>query len=158
MKLPNVVVQEAIDRSDVILTELKIDSDMQAKAMAMMMLPPGKKLSKMLPEEVQKRVVTKLIPMAAVDNMKVWALTMNLMVLHARELFLSGRQPMDLDDSPRRRRKAPARRSGALENPGGADGNLRGALAIEDQIRMLTQDARHRSRRTRRPARTRSTT
>jgi len=134
LKLPT-VVQEAIDRSDVVLTEIKMDGAAQAKALSLMMLPRGQSLSEILPAEVKERV-GKMLPMAAVNQLKIWALTMNLMLLQAGDMFLSGRQPLDL--------MIPIEAARAGKEIGGLETveeqiGIFDKLSNEEQIRMLKQ-------------------
>jgi len=132
LKLPR-VVREAFDRSDIVLTEIELDAATQVKMLRAMQLPRGESLKKILPEDVQKRIA-KLLPMAAVEKQKVWAVTVNLMLLQAGDLFRSGRLPLDADLPLKA--KAAGKTVGALETVEEQIG-LFDKMTIEDQIEML---------------------
>ena len=134
LKLPR-VIDEAFERSDVVLTELDMSPANRMKMQAMMLLPRGEKLSRILPKELQARF-EKYLPLAAVDNQKIWAATVTVMMLQAREMFMSGRQPLDLELPLRA--KAEGKEVGALEEPEEQIGVF-DRLDTEEQIEMLEE-------------------
>jgi uncharacterized protein YbaP (TraB family) len=75
-ELPEEVL-DAIDASDVVLTEIPMDAPTQAKGLRAMMLPPDQKLADLLPAEVHAKLVAYLeskgIKAQVVERLRPWA-------------------------------------------------------------------------------------
>lgn len=107
-------VWDALKRSDIVLTELTLDRETAARVQRQQLLPKGQTLKKLIPKERYDRLAKK-IPIAGLNDMKIWAAGVNLILLHGRHHFLSGRKPMDLT-IPIEAKKL-GKQTGALETP-----------------------------------------
>jgi uncharacterized protein YbaP (TraB family) len=96
LTLPDVVM-EAIDNSDTVYTEVKLDSQTQLIANQLSMLT-GQTLYDILPDDVINRLdsylKTKSLSLAYVQSLKVWAVTSSLTLLDELVYFYQN-EPLD---------------------------------------------------------------
>jgi uncharacterized protein YbaP (TraB family) len=99
LALPNAVT-EAFESSDVLYLEVPMDADAQQRAAASFLLPEGKSLRAILPEELYKRADTyclsKGFPLGMLDRISVMGLVAQLQFLDYTDELLAGHLPLDL--------------------------------------------------------------
>jgi len=95
--LPDEVVK-AIHRADVLLTEIDLGAKTRAAAQAASLLPEGKTLADVLPEDLYERLerylASKRFPLAGVAKMKPWVVMTMLPLLDDLRTMLT-QQPLD---------------------------------------------------------------
>lgn len=97
LTLPDVVM-EAIEDSDILYTEIRLDSVTDSLQIAPSLLPEGQQLSDILPQDVYDRLgsylSSKNIPILVFENFQIWAVATSILLLDDMEnLFLN--QPLD---------------------------------------------------------------
>jgi len=98
LKLPGAVT-DAIDEADTVVTEVPMDSATQMQMAMKSMLPGGKTLQDVLPEDLYARLSklfeAKGLPMMAIKRFKIWAVAVQVaLVDHLMEL--ASKTPLDM--------------------------------------------------------------
>jgi hypothetical protein len=132
-------VERAIAASDALYTEVPMDPGMQLRMAPMIMLPEGKNLKQILPEELYKRLealfASKGLPFATLARLKPWAVATQVALLdHLFEFAL--KQPLDV--KLYLEAQAAGKQVGGLETLE-EQVAVFDALSLEEQVRMLRQ-------------------
>ena len=132
-------VQRAFDASDVVVTEIPMDSLAQLKIAPMLMLPNGQTLDAVLAPKLSARLdaylTQKGFPVAPLSHMKVWVIATQLVLLDHMQAFAT-MQPLDAILSADA--KSAGKETAALETIEQQLG-IFGDLSATEQQRMLEQ-------------------
>ncbi len=132
-------VRLALDRADVVVTEVLLDAASQQQAARAALLPADQKLSEILPPELHARTRAYLaargLPIEAFEQQKVWAVAMQLTLLEYLPQ-LAMRPPLDL--LLFRTAQQRGKRVDALETPAEQIALMDG-IGTEGQLSMLRQ-------------------
>lgn len=134
------VVEAALDRCDALYAELPADPASMQGLAPKLMLADGKRLSTLLPEDVAARCNAILkargLQLAMLDQLKIWALSQQLLLLDYMQAQMMGKQ--GLDTIVYMRAKNAQKEVGGVET---ADEQLGvfDAFSDEEQITMLRQ-------------------
>ena len=140
MALPK-VVENSVESCDALYIEIPAD-DLNAAA-ARLMLPDGKTLKEVLPEQLYQRtskyLASKGMPMAALERFKVWALAVQIPLLDYLPQMMQ-RQPLDM--MLYSRAKSAGKEVGGIET---VDEQLDvfDGFSEEEQIRLLADALDH---------------
>jgi hypothetical protein len=131
------VVEQAVDGSHALFTEIPMDPATQIAMTPELMLPSGRTLRDIVPEALYGRLHARFeqagLPLAALSQLKVWALTVQLPLLD-RLAELAAKQPLDTVLYLRAQRAG--KEVGGIETVGEQLGVFNG-LDEAEQVQML---------------------